>query len=367
MPPDDSGNRNGAPSRSRKAPTMADVARRAGVSAMTVSRALKGKAAVTPETRDRILKAVQDLGYVLDLSAGALSSKKTGFVSVLIPSLNNSNFSDTVRGITEVLDADGMQVLIGTTNYSRVREEQVIETMFQRRPEGIIVTGGTHTPRARSILAQAEIPVIETWDLPANPIDHVVGFSNAATIEDMMARLMFRGYRRIAFIEGEHGEDTRGQDRRAGYERAVQALGLEWSCVISLGLPPITMEQGGEAVVRLVESWPEVQAVICVSDMSAFGAIMECHRRGWDVPGRLAIAGFGDFEVARHCWPSITTVSVGSHNIGREAGALMLEAIRARHQGRAMPPRVINIPHTIMERDSTARLAQGTPAASQVA
>jgi len=333
---------------------MADVARRAGVSAMTVSRALKGKGAVTPQTQARILQAVSDLGYVLDKSAGALSSKKTGFVSVLIPSLNNSNFSDTVQGITEVLDTEAMQVLVGTTGYSRAREEAVIETMLQRRPEGIIVTGGTHTPRGRTMLEQAGIPVIETWDLPAAPIDHVVGFSNAATIEDLMARLMFRGYRRVAFIEGEHGEDTRGHDRRAGYERAVAALGLERACVISVGRPPITIEHGGGAVVRLLDTWPEVEAVICVSDLSAFGAIMECHRRGWAVPGRLAIAGFGDFEIARHAWPSITTVSVGSRDLGRQAGTLMLEAIAAMRAGAPLPPRHINIPHTVIERDSTA-------------
>lgn len=333
---------------------MADVARRAGVSAMTVSRALKGKGTVTPPTQDRILKAVQELGYVLDKSAGALSSKQTGFVSVLIPSLNNSNFSDTVQGISEVLDTEAMQVLIGTTGYSREREEAVIETMLQRRPEGIIVTGGKHTPRARTLLGQAGIPVIETWDMPAAPIDHVVGFSNAATIEDLLARLMFRGYRRIAFIEGEHGEDTRGHDRRAGYERAVEALGLERSCVISVGRPPITIEHGGGAVVRLVETWPEVEAVICVSDLSAFGAIMECHRRGWAVPERLAVAGFGDFEVSRFCWPSITTVSVGSRDLGRQAGRLMLEAITAMRTGTPLAPRRLNIPHTVIERDSTA-------------
>ncbi|KAA5605312.1 LacI family DNA-binding transcriptional regulator [Roseospira marina] len=334
---------------------MADVARRAGVSAMTVSRALKDKSAVTPETRDRIFQAVQDLGYVLDMSAGALSSKKTGFVSVLIPSLNNSNFSDTVQGISEILDTEGMQVLIGTTNYSRVREEQVIATMLQRRPEGIIVTGGTHTARARSMLETAGIPVIETWDLPVAPIGHVVGFSNAATIEDLMARLMFWGYRRVAFIEGEPGDDTRGHDRRTGYERAVRALGLERSCVISVGRPPVTVEHGAQAVVRLIETWPEVEAVICVSDLSALGAIMECHRRGWDVPGRLAVAGFGDFQVARHCWPSITTVSVGSLAIGQETGTLMLQAIAAMRAGTPLPPRRITIPHTVIERDSTAR------------
>ncbi|MCB2101136.1 MAG: LacI family DNA-binding transcriptional regulator, partial [Rhodobacterales bacterium] len=95
---------------------MADVARQAGVSAMTVSRALKGGGAVTPETHKKIMAAVDALGYVLDLSAGALSSKQTGFVSVLIPSVNNSNFSETVHGLAEVLSADGKQILFGYTD-----------------------------------------------------------------------------------------------------------------------------------------------------------------------------------------------------------------------------------------------------------
>ncbi|CCQ74472.1 LacI family DNA-binding transcriptional regulator [Magnetospira sp. QH-2] len=336
-----------------RAPTMADVARRAGVSAMTVSRALKGKGAVTAETSERIMAAVNELGYVLDMSAGALSSKQTGFISVLIPSVNNSNFSETVHGIAEVLCANGKQLLFGYTDYSREREEQLIETMLQRRPEGIIVTGGNHTDRARQLLESAAIPVIETWDLPENPIDHVVGFSNAATIEDMMARLLFRGYRNIAFIEGDSEEDTRGHDRRLGYERAVQTLGLERAHVVSMGDPPITIEQGGPAAVRLLDEWPEVDAVICVSDLSAFGVIMECHRRGWSVPGRLAVAGFGDFEVSRYTWPSITTVSVGCTDIGRKAGTLILEAIEGGRSGTPVPKQTITIHHSIIEREST--------------
>ncbi|KAA5605110.1 LacI family DNA-binding transcriptional regulator [Roseospira marina] len=346
---------------------MADVARRAGVSAMTVSRALKGTGTVTPETQARILQAVAELGYVLDKSAGALSSKKTGFVSVLIPSLNNSTFSDTVHGLIDVLDTQAMQVLIGTTGYSRAREEAVIETMLQRRPEGIVVTGGRHTPRARAMLTAAGVPVIETWEQPAAPIDHVVGFSNAATVEDLMARLVDRGYRRIAFIEGGEGDDPRGEDRRAGYERAVARHRLERTCVIAVGRVPISMEDGARAVVQLVETWPEVEAVICVSDGPAFGAIMECHRRGWAVPGRLAIAGFGDFELARQCWPSITTVSVGSRDLGRQAGSLMLEAIAARYAGAPLSPRRVTVAHTLVERDSTARRASPPTWAGRVA
>ena len=332
---------------------MADVAKMAGVSAMTVSRALKGNGSVTKQTHDRIMRAVNKLGYVLDLSAGALSSKKTGFVSVLIPSINNSNFSETVHGISDMLDKDGKQVLLGYTDYSQQREEQLIETMLRRRPEGIIVTGGMHTPRARQLLEKAEIPVVEVWDLPEKPINHVVGFSNAATIEDMMARLLFRGYRKIAFIGGDESSDFRGIDRRRGYERAVETLGLPKAHVVSMGTPPISIAQGGPAVVRLIEEWPEVEAVICVSDLSAFGIIMECHRRGWSVPGRLAVAGFGDFQISRYCWPSLTTVSVNCREIGCQAGKLMLQAIEGVEAGNPLPPQVVIIPHSILEREST--------------
>lgn len=333
--------------------TMTDVATLAGVSAMTVSRALKGNGSVTEETHQKIMMAVDQLGYVLDMSAGALSSKKTGFVAVLIPSVNNSNFSETVHGISEALEKDGKQTLLGYTDYSTDKEEQLIEALLRRRPEGIIVTGGLHTPTARQLLKNANIPVIETWDLPEEPIDHVVGFSNSATSEDLTARLLFRGYRKIAFIGGDESSDNRGIDRRKGYERAVATLGLERAHVISLGPAPISMKQGRNVLDTLYDEWPDVEAVICVSDLPAFAVIMECHRRGISMPNDLAVAGFGDFQVSRHSWPSITTAAVDCHRIGLEAGQLMSNAIAAIDAGEEFPAQTITVPHSILEREST--------------
>jgi LacI family gluconate utilization system Gnt-I transcriptional repressor len=146
-------------------PTMTDVARHAGVSTMTVSRALKDGGVVSKATRERILAAIEELGYVLDLSAGGLSSKRTGFVAAIIPSINNSNFSDTARGITDALEGSGLHLLLGYTDYSVQQEEKLIEAMLRRRPEGIILTGGSHTARARKMLVNAAIPVVETWDV----------------------------------------------------------------------------------------------------------------------------------------------------------------------------------------------------------
>ena len=337
----------------RTAPTMADVAERAGVSTMTVSRALKGGGTVSEATRLRIVQAVDELGYVLDQTAGTLSSRRSGFVAVLIPSLNNSNFSDTVGGLARRLEASGLQMLLGATGYDRHREEELVATLLRRRPEGIVVTGGSHTERARRVLASAAIPVIEMWDLPRQPIGHVVGFSNAAAAAAMVHHLHGRGYRAIGYIGGSTDRDTRGLDRRRGYERAVRDLGLPQGLTMACGAPPISMDQGSDAVVQLLRRSPEVDAVICVSDLSAFGALAECQRRGWSVPGRLAIAGFGDFELSRCCHPRLTTISVDAPGIGAAAGDLLLRAVAALRGKAVLPPETVTMPFTILDRETT--------------
>jgi LacI family transcriptional regulator, gluconate utilization system Gnt-I transcriptional repressor len=342
-----------APPVTRGAPKMTDVAQRAGVSAMTVSRALKADGAVSPKTRQRILTAVEELGYVLDQTAGTLSSKRSGFVVALIPSLNNSNFSDTAQGIERALEPSGLQLLLGATDYAMEKEERLIEAMLRRRPEGVIVTGGWHTQKARRLLQGAGIPVIEIWDLPATPIWHVVGFSNADAVHALVVRLQARGYRSIGFIGGTSTRDTRGAERRHGYTQAVEALGLPPGRIIAFGQPPITMEQGGEAMTQMLAQWPDVDAVVCVSDLSAFGALMECHRRGWSVPGRVAIAGFGDFEVARCCHPRLTTVSIDPAGIGVAAGGLLWRSIEAARGGAALSAETVTMPFRIVERETT--------------
>ena len=146
--------------------TMQTVARMAGVSAMTVSRALKSDASVSQETRDRVLDIVRRVGYVPDATARTFATRRSGFVAALVPSLNNSNFAETVHGMSEVFDAAGLQMLLGDTEYSLAREEDLIRTLLERRPEAIVLTGGAHSDGARKLIANADIPIVETWDLP---------------------------------------------------------------------------------------------------------------------------------------------------------------------------------------------------------
>lgn len=307
---------------------MADVARHAGVSAMSVSRALKDASQVSEATRKRIFKAIDELGYVLDLSAGSLSSKRTGFVSAIIPSINNSNFSDTARGITEGLEGTGLQLLLAYNDYSTEREEGLVEAMLKRRPEGMILTGGIHTPRARRMLENSGIPVVEIWDIPDTPIDQVVGFSNAEAMAELVRMLAGKGYRKFAYIGGTTERDTRGNQRREGFRSALSVLGLNADRVISFGIPPISMEQGAQAIVSLLDQWPDTEVAICVSDLSAFGALMECHRRGLKVPEDIAIAGFGNYEIASRCHPRITSVDIECQEIGLLAARKIIASIQ---------------------------------------
>jgi LacI family gluconate utilization system Gnt-I transcriptional repressor len=337
--------------------TMADVAARVGVSKMTVSRALnasESRGRSTSEAlRQRILATCEEMGYVLDKTARTFSSKRSGFIAALIPSLNNSSFSETAHGLAAAVEGAGLQLLLGDTDYRLDTEERLVREMLARRPEGVVLTGGTHTPQARAMLLASGIPVVETWDLPAEPIGHTVGFSNAEAMAALVRHLHASGYRDIAFLGGTSNRDTRGADRRRGYTEAVRALGLPEGRVISFGQPPVSMAQGAQAVAQLVQQWPAVDAAVCVSDLCAFGALAECQRRGWDVPRRLAIAGFGDFEVSQNCHPRITTVAIDCVGMGRAAGELLLRAIEAGRAGQVLPAETVTVPFHVVAREST--------------
>lgn len=313
--------------RSEKKPTMADIARKTGVSPMTVSRAFKSGGLISKETRDAILKAAEDLGYVFDSTASNLRSQKTDFIAVTIPSINNANFADTVGGLSETLNAHGFQILLGYTNYDTEEEERLIEQLLRRKPQAIVVTGGKHTPRARKLLENADVPVIETWDIPADPIGHFVGFSNADAVRSMVDHFVAVGYRHIAFIGGDASRDTRGSDRRLGFIAALKHHGLDASRLIDAGTPPISMREGANAMARLLSEYPDTEAVICVSDLSAFGALTECQRRGVAVPDKIAIGGFGNYEIGDISVPALTTINAQARQIGERTGQLILDLI----------------------------------------
>ncbi len=303
--------------------TMRDVARAVDMSPMTVSRALRGDQTVNPDTREKVQAAATQLGYVYDTTAQAFRTQKSGFVAVILPSINNANFAETYRGLTDALVESGLQILLGSTGYSVEKEEALVRQLLARNPQAIVLTGGHHTDETRALLAGARVPVVEVWDLPSDPLGHVVGFSNADAMTDLVRHLADGGRRHLAFLGAEPETDRRGAARLDGLLAAAADLNLPPPKVIAAGPAPISMRHGASVVTDMGRDVTDFNALVCVSDPVAFGAMTACQRLGIKVPEQIAITGFGHFEVAAVSNPRITTVGVYASQIGSRTAAVL--------------------------------------------
>lgn len=342
----------GVRAKASRRPTIRDVSQLAGVSRMTVSRVISDPSLVLPATRERVLKAVADLGYVPDKAAGSLSSRKTGFIALMLPTLTNANFAAVAHGLTEALRDADYHLLIAYTEYDMAEEERQLRNLLARRPEAIVLTGATHSREATKLLLSADIPVIEIADLPQNPIEHVIGFSNYQVGRTAARYLIGKGFTRIGAIGGKADGavvDHRGEERIRGFEDELRHAELSTEAVLRLGSAPLSYDHGTNAIAALLERWPDTEAVFAVSDLSAVGAVMECQRRGIGIPDRMSIIGFGDFEIGGVINPPLTTIHVDFSGLGRRTGHSLIELLAS---GGDAPPERVDVGLTIVERQS---------------
>lgn len=316
--------------------TMRDVARVVNLSPMTVSRALRNDQTVSAKTRELIQQTANELGYIYDSTAQAFRTQKSGFVAVSLPSINNANFAETFRGLTNGLDGQATQLLLGSTNYQVEKEHALVLQLLARKPEAIVLTGGHHLPETRNVLKAARVPVIEIWDLPQDPLGHVVGFSNADAMTPIVEHLAAAGRRKLAFVGASAGSDMRGAARRDGVVAAARALGLPEVAMIDAGEAPVSMKQGADAMAKFGRDVTRFDALVCVSDPVAFGVLNACQRLGLSVPDDIAITGFGNFDVALVSNPQITTVDVQANQIGRRVA----EVLQRISDGKTAPEQI---------------------------
>lgn len=324
-----------------KPPTLHDVAREAGVSLITASRALSNPGVVSDKTLERVREAVARTGYIPNLLAGGLKSKRSMTIAGLVPIISVPQFLPTIRTLTETLDAAGYQLILGQSGYDYSREERLIDTMLARRPDGIVVAGLVRSEQARDRLRRVGIPVIETWDISDRPIDVVVGFSHLKVGSAVAGYFLSRGWERVAVATG---DDQRAMQRLEGFRAA---FGRD---VPVVKVPaPSNLAAGRRALAQVLEREPKLQAISCSSDGFAQGVLVEAASRGLRVPEDLAVCGFGDADFAAHLLPSLTTVHVDGAEIGRRAAQLMLD----RCNGTAIEQPVVDLGFRIVERQST--------------
>ena len=327
-----------------KSATLHDVAREAGVSLITASRALSNPSMVSEKTIARVRKAVEATGYIPNLLAGGLKSKRSLMVAALVPSISIAQFLPTVQALTEDLDTAGYQLILGQSGYDQSREDALLNTMISRRPDGIVVTGLVRSQGARERLGRLGIPVVETWDLSDRPVDMVVGFSHLKVGSAVAGYFLGKGWHRLGIATG---DDYRASMRREGF---LSAVGRDVpTAVVSA---PSSLELGRRALGELLQKDPTLQAVYCSSDQLAQGVVAEAQARGLRIPDDLAVCGFGDADFAAHMEPSLTTVHVDGAAIGRLAARLIVERCR----GQTVDQRVIDVGFRIIERQSTKRV-----------
>jgi LacI family gluconate utilization system Gnt-I transcriptional repressor len=324
--------------------TINDVAKLAGVSAITVSRALNQPATVSPLTLEKVKEAVASTGYVPNLLAGGLASNRSRLVAALVPTIVGPMFLQTIEALTEALAEAGCQVLLGQSGYADSREDALIDAVIGRRPEGIVLTGITHSAQSRRKLAASGIPIVETWDLSDAPIDMLVGFSHREVGVAMARYMMGRGYRRPVLLTA---DDHRAGLRGEGFIDTFREHGIEaTTCAVPA---PGRFGDGRTALASLRRQPQLPDAVFCSSDVLAHGLITEALVRGLRVPEDIAVAGFGDLSFAADVEPALTTVHIDGPTIGRQAARFITERAAGRDPG----PRVRDVGFAIVERKST--------------
>lgn len=332
-----------------KRPGVREIAKRVGVAPITVSRVLTNPDAVSPATRAKVLAAIEASGFVPNRLASSMRWPGR-IIGTVVPPLINSGIAEQVQGMSDECNESSYSMLLVQGEFTTEAEERAIRTLLGWRPAGMILQSFVQSEAARQLLISSKTPVVEISEIKGRrPIDMVVGVSNFETAYAMTMHLVARGYKRIGFASTPlHGND-RLQQRRAGYQAALEQMDVASAKRRELEVEvPITPQGGAEALTVLTERHKDLDAIFFSSDTLAIGAVQECHRRGWAVPGRIGIAGYGDTDLARQLFPALTTVRVNRYEMGRVAVRRMMD----RLGGDTKTPTITSLGFEIVNRES---------------
>lgn len=315
----------------RRLLTLRDVSEASGVSEMTVSRVLRNRGDVSAPTREKVLTAAKALGYVPNKIAGGLASQRVNLVAVVIPSLSNLVFPDVLTGISAELDATPLQPVIGVTNYSPSKEEAVLYDMLSWRPSGVILAGLEHNRASRAMLAAASVPVVEIMDVDGDVIDTAVGISHLEAGQRMATEILRAGYRRVGFVGTHMPEDHRAKKRLSGLEDTLTKAGVTVAAR-EFYQGGSSLAKGRELTERILQREPDLDFLYYSNDMIGAGGLIWCREQGYDIPGKLGLAGFNGVDLLDGLPMRLATTDARRVDIGRRA-ARIVAGKEARPEG----------------------------------
>jgi len=334
----------------RKRSTLADVASLAGVSAVTVSRALRRPDMVSAKLHDRIQAAVRELAYVPDVAASRLASNRTHTIGVIVSSLTNGVFADYINALHDNLLPAGYQVLILSTRYSEAEEEKAIATLLGQHPEAIIIVGVDQSEHARRLLESSGVPVVQTFQLTDKPIDINLGLDQEQGAYEATKALIDLGHKRVGVIASRL--DARARARLDGYAHAMREAGLDDTKWRATTPEQTTVMAGSMLLGDLIKAGNQPEAVFCCDDLLALGVLFECQRRGIKVPDQMSIIGFNNLEFAASAEPPLATVATPRYEMGKMAAEIVRKIIES---GERPPASQIDVGFKLELRGSVKR------------
>ncbi|MEO8483899.1 MAG: LacI family DNA-binding transcriptional regulator [Acidobacteriota bacterium] len=327
-----------------------EVAKRAGVSTATVSRVMSGqKNVVSPATRRRVLRAVEQLGYTPNSAAKNLRTLKTRKLLVTVPDIANPFFALILQGIEDAAQREGYAVLLGDTQHDPEREDRYAQMLRRKEADGLIFLGHRLPPEAEQFAAACAPkcpPIVNGCEFSPQLGVPSVHIDNTKAAHEAMDYLYSLGHRRIGVISGPLVSPL-SRDRLRGVMAAAKASGFQDRLVTVNG--DFSIGSGVTGAERLLQAKVPPTAIFCFNDEMAMGVIETARRRGVKIPDQLSVVGFDDIRFSRHTDPPLTTVAQPMREIGEGCVRLLLEIL----QGQVVDPVSITLPHELTIRGTT--------------
>ena len=310
-----------------RAVTQADVANRAGVSVMTVSRVVNGSNQIAPETRSRVQEAIEELGYVSNFIASNLRRRTSDIIAVIIPSVKDLVFGEVLSGINAVLKPSGFCTVIGETNFHAEQEKDIVTSLLRLQPAGLIVTGGMkRDAKLAALLEKRSYPIVQIWDIHNVNFDSHVGPSQTLAGELIADHFLTRGRRKIAYVGSELNRDLCAAMRLQAFRDRLQHADVSVTVETDDTLPR-QPQTGTELTQRLLDRQPDIDAIYFLNDAMAVGGLNCLANAGVAVPDRISVAGFNGSTAQFSINTSLTTVDVPRYGLGELAARQLLQLL----------------------------------------
>ncbi|MFD1342439.1 HTH-type transcriptional regulator GntR [Litorisediminicola beolgyonensis] len=333
----------------KKRTTLDDVATLAGVSAITVSRAIRHPEMVSEKVRAQVESAISELGYVPNPAARMLATGRSNMIGVVVPSVTNNVFSDVLRGIYEIAGIADFDIQLANTRYSPALEDKALRLFAAQKPAGLIVAGIDQSEVSRDILANIDCPVVQIMETGPDPAGFCIGLSHFDAAHAGTRHLIEQGYTRLGFLGARM--DPRTQRRFAGFRAAAEEAGAYSEQRVVTTPEASSVTKGAALLADLLAQEPTVDAIFCNNDDLALGALFEAQRRRIRVPDQLGICGFNDLEMMAAAEPPITSVRTYRQDMGLRAMQTILSCV----DNGPVTPTTIDLGYEVMARQSTAR------------